>query len=66
MITDRHTIEAMLRYGGPFEQALARAYLAGDGEEQAAIREAFPGRWSHYSALAQDDQNDAGPLRRRK
>ena len=52
-MTDREyaTISAMLKYGGSFVQALARAALAADAENLARIKRAWPEYWKTYEEM---------------
>jgi hypothetical protein len=48
--------EAMLRYGGSFVAALAKAFRAGDRENQQRLKDTFPHYWQEYAALAQQQR----------
>lgn len=47
---DLHTIDAMLRHGGHFVQALARAAQMADSENLAKIKATWPEYWRRYAA----------------
>jgi hypothetical protein len=49
---DTKVISAMLRYGGSFVQALAKAAQQADAENLQKIKDAFDVYWAHYKELA--------------
>lgn len=48
-------LDAMLRYGGSFVQALGKAAMRADAENYARLRAAFPDLWKEYKAFVRDD-----------
>lgn len=48
---DSATIEAMLRYGGSFVQALAEAARRADDDNFERIKKAWPEYWQRYSEM---------------
>jgi hypothetical protein len=53
-LADSKIIGAMLAYGGSFVKALARAYMAGDPDNQAKIRLAFDNLFRNYEEMAKN------------
>jgi len=50
---DRRTINAMLRYGGGFVEALARAAEKADAQNLEIIKRSWSGYWALYDAMAE-------------
>lgn len=49
---DLATLDAMMRYGGSFTQALAIAALKADPQNYARLRAAFSDVWAEYQEKA--------------
>ena len=49
---DVKTIEAMRKYGGSFEKALARMAAVSDDENLKKLKEAWAEEWGKYRACA--------------
>jgi len=58
-MTDWEIVQAMLRYGGSFAQALARCWQAADVHNQQRIRVAFADVWLTYRDLAEQHKAKA-------
>ena len=52
LLADSVIIETMLRYGGGFAKALARAAELADSDNLRRIKQGWPDYWRRYSALA--------------
>lgn len=46
---DYAVVEAMIKYGGSFAEALGRAARAADGDNYARLKKAFPEVWERYA-----------------
>jgi len=53
MINVSQVAEAMTLYGGSFVQALGRALMQADNDNQRRIKETWPEYWAEYVDVAQ-------------
>jgi hypothetical protein len=56
---DAVIVEAMLKYGGSFVQALAHAWQRGDRINRLRLQGAFQDYWAHYADLVQQERDRA-------
>lgn len=56
---ENQVIKAMLKYGGSFMQALARAAQVADQKNLLKIRLAWPQEWAKYEMFAEDERKAA-------
>jgi len=52
-MTDFEITRAMVRYGGSFTSRLGQLFQAGDPDNQARLKAAFPEYWEKYAELAE-------------
>jgi len=52
LLADSVIIETMLRYGGGFAKALARAAQLADSDNLRRIKQGWPDYWQRYSDMA--------------
>jgi hypothetical protein len=61
-MSDYDTIQAMLKYGGSFIVALAKAWQAADLENQRKLKHAFPEYWSQYKEMVEQEKRSKARL----